>query len=234
MITKLKKKLKNIKLKADPKLNYLRKGVTCNYEWYGSDNGGFYACPDFIDENPIVYSFGIGQDISFDKSMIKKHTCTVFGFDPTPKSIQWVKDNVTEKNFKFYEFGIGEKTEKTTFFLPLNEMHVSGSYVQQSNVSEIRSVEVQMKSLFDIAKELGHDHINVLKMDIEGAEYDIIEGIINSNLKIDQILIEFHDRFFEEKLKSQKVVEMFQNKGYEIFAVSDTFEEVSFIKKGLL
>ena len=37
-----------------------------------------------------------------------------------------------------------------------------------------------MKSLADIANELGHSHIDVLKMDIEGSEYEVIENILES------------------------------------------------------
>ena len=37
--------------------------------------------------------------------------------------------------------------------------------------------------------------IDILKMDIEGAEYDVIDDIINSPVPIAQVLIEFHHRF---------------------------------------
>jgi FkbM family methyltransferase len=38
----------------------------------------------------------------------------------------------------------------------------------------------------------------VIKMDIEGEEYSILPQILNSNIKIDDIYIEFHERFFED------------------------------------
>jgi hypothetical protein len=69
------------------------------------------------------------------------------------------------------------------------------------------SIVVKMKSLADIMQFLGHKKIDVLKMDIEGLEYEIIESIVNSDIKIVQILIEFHDRFFPYgKQKSQIAV----------------------------
>ena len=74
-----------------------------------------------------------------------------------------------------------------------------------------------------------------LKMDIEGSEYDVIEDIINSNISITQILVEFHDRLFENGYqKSIKIINALKLKGYEIFAVSESFEEVSFINKNFL
>jgi FkbM family methyltransferase len=41
-----------------------------------------------------------------------------------------------------------------------------------------------MKTLKDIMNELGHEHIDVLKMDIEGSEYDVLENILNENISV--------------------------------------------------
>ncbi|MNL78833.1 hypothetical protein D3C87_2053160 [compost metagenome] len=68
-------------------------------------------------------------------------------------------------------------------------------------------------------------------MDIEGSEYHVIESILASDVKIDQILIELHERFFEDgKLRNKRLLASFAAHGYKIFAVSDSLEEVSFIK----
>jgi hypothetical protein len=92
-----------------------------------------------------------------------------------------------------------------------------------------------MKSFRDIINQLGHKHIDILKIDIEGAEYDVIEDILNAKISINQILIEFHDRYVENGImKTRQTVENLKNKGFIIFAVSDTYEEVSFIHKRVL
>jgi len=188
-----------------------------------------------LNKDAIVYSFGIGEDISFDEMLIEKHNCKVYGFDPTPKSIDWVAQQKCPPNFTFIPVGIGPKTETTHFYLPVNNNFVSGSSIKHSNVTETKAVEVQMKSFKDITHDLKHTHIAVLKMDIEGSEYAVIENILNTDVVIDQILIEFHDRFFKDGVKkSKKAVKMLQEKGYNIFAVSNSFEEISFIRKGAL
>ena len=68
---------------------HIKKQINCDYEWYGNEYGGFNVNPNLIENNGIVYSFGIGEDISFDEAIMRNHNCTVFGFDPTPKSIEW-------------------------------------------------------------------------------------------------------------------------------------------------
>lgn len=231
MIKKLLKKLKqNIKILTGS-ITYIKAEVNINHKWYGNTYGGFYVHPNVLNSKSIVYSFGIGEDISFDREMIKMHNCQVFGFDPTPKSIDWIKKEQLPSNFSFLEYGIDSRTDFVNFNLPINQDFVSGSTISHKNVDEKNMISVPMKSFGDITKELGHTHIDVLKMDIEGSEYHVIESILSSDVKIDQILIELHERFFEDgKLKNKRLLASFAAHGYKIFAVSDSLEEVSFIK----
>ncbi len=103
------------------KVAHLEETVSCKKAWYGSSYGGFYINPELLSPTAVVYSFGIGKDISFDLACIKKHQCHVFGFDPTPKSIQWIKAQKIHSNFHFHEFGISAGTSgKSTFYIPEN------------------------------------------------------------------------------------------------------------------
>ncbi len=237
MIQEVKSRIKRFLLWSSGQVKHLKCSAEVKKIWYGNEYGGFYLCPDYIHSQSICYSFGIGEDISFDQAIIENHNCLVYGFDPTPKAILWVKDQTktVPSKFIFYEYGIGDKTGPKDFFLPQNIEHVSGSYVLQKNVNPRRKVKVELKSLTDIVKELGHKKIDVQKIDIEGAEYEVLGGILESSIFIDQILIEFHDRFFEDgRQKTIRAVEKLKEHGYEIFGVSPSFEEVSFISKKLL
>lgn len=216
-------------------VTHLKPTIQCNTEWYGNSYGGFYIHPDILNADSIVYSFGIGKDISFDKACIKHHQCKVFGFDPTPKSINFVENHVTNPNFIFHDFGIGTTSKTETFFLPKNPKGTSGSIISSEVVDDTNSIEVHLKSLKDIVTILNHTHIDVLKMDIEGAEYDVLANILNSDIQITQILIEFHDRLFDkEEVQSKEIVKQIQEKGYKVFASSISFEEVSFIHQSAL
>jgi FkbM family methyltransferase len=234
-VGKIKNKIKKLILEITGRFSHLKKGIICKHIWYGNTYGGFYIYPELLDENTIVYSFGIGEDISFDNAIIEKHNCKVFGFDPTPKSINWIANQKTNPNFQFYGFGLDSKSGFVDFYLPINDDHVSGSLLKQTNVSELKKVSVEMKSFKDIVEKLGHKNIDVLKMDIEGSEYEVLDSILDSKVSITQILIEFHERFFADgKDKTIDIIKKMRKNGYEIFAISDSFEEVSFIKKSVL
>ena len=231
-IKRLAKKAYN---KISSKGSHLTKGVICKHEWYGNQYGGFYVYPALLNSDSVVYSFGIGEDISFDQAIIERHECKVYGFDPTPKSINWVEGQKLPDNFSFHKYGIAKESGEVSFFLPKNPEHVSGSAVHQTNVEHNDNIIVDMKSFADIIAELKHERIDVLKMDIEGSEYDVLENILNSNIQIDQILVEFHERFFDNgKLKTLEELKKLELNGYAIFAISDSLEEVSFIKQDVL
>lgn len=204
----------------------------CPHVWYGNSYGGFFVNPDLLHPDAIVYSFGIGQDTSFDDAIIQKHNCHVHGYDPTPKSIEWIaqRSDLSPK-FHFHPFGLDKETRITHFNLPKNKEHVSGSIINHQNVDENNMVEVQMKSLIDIVSENNHSYIDVLKMDIEGSEYCVIESILNSAIEIRQILLEIHERFFDNGIeKTKELLNSLHQHGYKVFGVSDTLEEISFIK----
>lgn len=218
----------------DPlKVAHLNKTVDCDHKWYGNNYGGFYMNPSLINSKSIIYSFGIGKDVSFDRTCMKKHNCSIFAFDPTPESINFISQQNLPDLFHFHGYGISDgKSGKYRFFLPENPKGVSGSLLDSEAVSTDRSIEVEMKSFDDIVTELGHKHIDVIKMDIEGSEYTVLEKILESNITIDQLLIEFHDRLFDqENYRSKEIVEKLKSHGFEVFASSKTYEEISFIHK---
>jgi hypothetical protein len=82
-------------------------------------------------------------------------------------------------------------------------------------------------------KQLGHGRIDLLKMDIEGAEYGVIEDIIKSRIPIAQILVEFHHQYLPNgKRKTEESLHLLRENGYHLFAYSDTGSECSFIYIG--
>jgi hypothetical protein len=49
---------------------------------------------------------------------------------------------------------------------------------------------------------LSHQKIDILKMDIEGAEYSALKNMMNSGINISQICVEFHHRFMDNGISS--------------------------------
>ena len=59
-------------------------------------------------------------------------------------------------------------------------------------VQKVHSLPV--RTVASIMKELGHEHIDILKIDVEGSEYRMLEHLIESGTcrRVDQITLEWH------------------------------------------
>jgi len=229
----LKRHLRNIAdliLRKEP---WVFKQVKESVEWCGNSGAGFFVCPRMIKPNAIVYSFGIGEDTSFDKTLIDRFQCRVYGFDPTPKSIDYVKKEPID-GFTFLPYGLSDHDGELTFYLPDNPKNVSCTAFNRWGYDEtrIKPIQVPVKRFTTITRELGHRHIDVLKIDIEGSEYDVIDEIIASDVTIGQLMIEFHHRFKGISPKRTKhVVRKLNDSGYSVVAISDNREEYTFVRK---
>ncbi|HXE35252.1 MAG TPA: FkbM family methyltransferase [Verrucomicrobiae bacterium] len=162
-------------------------------ERFGVDYAGYCLDVSTIHSGAIVYSLGIGEDISFDLSLIDRFGVEVEAFDPTPKVKRWLGTQSLPRQFHFHEAGIAANDGEETFYLPLREDWVSHSVIQ-ARQSGRESVRLPVMRLSTAMKLQGHDRIDVLKMDIEGAEYAVIEEIVRKKIPVRQLLVEFHHR----------------------------------------
>jgi FkbM family methyltransferase len=138
----------------------------------------------------ICYCAGVGLDVSFDMAVIEKFGCEVFAFDPTPKAIDYVESNVRDvPGFHFIDVGLWSSDETLKFFAPANENHVSHSVVNLQNTSDY--FEANCKRLSSIMHELGHERLDLLKLDIEGAEYAVIDSILDDNIPVKVLCVEY-------------------------------------------
>src|SRR6185369_4693663 len=76
--------------------------VRCNKITLGSPRAQWSVCPDQLTCESIVYSVGVGTDVSFDLELIGRFGLRVHAFDPTPRSIEWIRKQVLPSEFEFH------------------------------------------------------------------------------------------------------------------------------------
>lgn len=208
--------------------------IKCKKIFLGTEYGGYFIYPENISKDSVVYSFGIGEDISFDLDIIKRFGCEVHAFDPTPDSINWLKKQALPENFHYYNFGLANSDRIAKFFPPDKEIMVSHTILKDiyKEVPERKAFDVELRKLKTILEFLNHNKIEILKLDIEGAEYEVIEDILTDDIEIKQILVEFHHRFFDDgEIKTKEIIAKLNEKGYKIFAFTAVEPNYSFIKE---
>src|SRR5438309_2136048 len=95
-------------------------------EFCGTDYGGWPIVLGSLSRDTVVVDIGLGEDLSFSESLITKYGCAVFGFDPTPRSIAYVRRR-SPPNFSLFELGVSASGGDGVLYLPKNPAHVSGS-----------------------------------------------------------------------------------------------------------
>lgn len=160
---------------------------------------------------------GAGEDLSFDVALNARYGCTLVVADPTPKAIVHVDGllhaangghpyYINNANSAAYDFSgfqpdclkflpVAVWTEKTTlnFWVPEDPSHASHSAV---NLQGTRSfIEVQALSIEEILNTAGFavQDLKLLKLDIEGAEIPVINQMLNTSLRPQQLLLEFDE-----------------------------------------
>ena len=196
---------------------------------FGNPGAAWTFCPGRISESSIVYSFGVGEEISFDRELIHHFRATVHAFDPTPRSVAWVDTQALPDQFIFHSYGVAAQDGLRRFTPPRNQGHVSHTLLERDSPWD--AIEVPVQRLPTIMRTLGHARIDLLKMDIEGAEYEVVTDLLDSGIVVEQLLVEFHHRWPEVGIsRTTHAIHQLNKAGYRIFSVSASGEEYGFLK----
>lgn len=214
---------------------YHRKQVNLEIEMIGgignSLNGAWPVCPGLLQPDAVVYSVGVGDDISFDRDLIARFGVEIHAFDPTPASRNWLAQQSLPAQFHLVEVGLADYDGQATFYPPDEAGFVSYSMEKaQTGASDIKPVTVEVRRLATLMSQLGHKHIDLLKIDIEGSEYGVIKDVIASGIPVKQFLIEFHHRMAGFKPADTKdAIEALNAAGYKIAYITGRGEEYTFV-----
>ncbi len=201
-----------------------------NVKWIDNSYGGFFVDTTLLNSESIVVSVGIGEDISFDIGLYEMGVQRIYMFDPTPKAKIFIDKQNLPVQFSFYEMALSTEDSEMDMYLPKNKNHVSGSLVMNKNIDANDFVKVKCISVSTICSITGNKNIDLLKIDIEGSEYEVLENMLHGGIFPKQICVEFHNRFFKDgDQKFQNVVDKLQEKKYRIMGISKTNEEFLFI-----
>jgi len=204
-------------------------GTVCSI---GSTYGGWTYDSAKVSADSVVYSVGIGEDMSWDVGMVKKHACRVFGFDPTAKSVAYVqKANV--KGFHHTPTGMADHKGELVFTKPSNPDYVSMKVGEHADGGE--QVRIPVNTLANWMRALGHARLEILKIDIEGSEYAVIEHLRKTSYwPFEQFLVEWHFRDLDgghgsaHSAEHQKALATLAAAGYVQFASKNAGQEVSY------
>jgi|GEM_PF-1436769 len=139
---------------------------------------------DNITDKSIIFDVG-SYDGEYSYEMNKIYNCKTYGFEPV--SDLYSKSNAkSNENIKFFNFALGSTTKNIDMVVSDNKSSVFLGTGELETVSQM--------NIIDVIDDLHLNHIDLIKLNIEGGEYDILNSLI-SNDKLSMfgnVLIQFH------------------------------------------
>lgn len=152
-----------------------------------------------LNENSLVIDLG-GYLGEWTEKIYKKYSCNVYTFEP----VKNYYNNILEKfknddKVKVFNLGLSSVNQ----VVKIRHDNASSSIFIENGVEE----EIQLIKYCDFIKQNDIETIDLIKINIEGSEYELLNHIIENNLhkKIKNLQIQFHKMFDDSEEKREKI-----------------------------
>jgi len=177
-------------LRSALELHYYRPAF---YKWMAaiSANGGLLHEAN-IDSNSVVLDAGAYTG-EWAQEIMDRYNPTIHAFEPDPRNYRQLEKRAqVNSRLVPYNFGLGDKNERVRM---TQEFLGSAAITAAGEKKGVPSVEVEIKDIADIWKSLAFGRIDLMKINIEGAEFPLLERMIATDLlqSVNCFMIQFHE-----------------------------------------
>lgn len=141
----------------------------------------------YLKKDAVV--FDVGANTGHHALFFSRFAKQVYAFEPYDQVADIMRSRIEYnqiKNISIYNFGLGKQDQLLDFFAPQGTNKGAGSFVS----SELRENigKLQIKKGDSIVQGLNLSSLDLIKIDVEGAEVDVIEGLADSIKKFRPVI----------------------------------------------
>ncbi len=158
------------------------------HEWFGDNGDNTHRLNYNLNSESIVVDVG-GYFGNWTNSIYNLYNCNLFILEPIKKYYDDISYRfINNDKIKVINYGLAAKNDEVS----INIDNDGSSMIKSGNGSITEIIEV--KTIDHFLNENNISHVDLIKINIEGIEYDLLDDIILKNLqnKFDNIQIQFH------------------------------------------
>lgn len=140
-------------------------------------------------EPTVIVDVGSNIGASVVRYATRYPQATIIALEPDPRNLELLRPHTAQfgARVRLLPAALAQTTGTAPFFL--GKRHWSSSLTSRSNTGE--SVSVPTITLADLMQQEGIEHIDILKFDIEGAEYSVFDNC-RALAHVDHVIGEVH------------------------------------------
>lgn len=168
--------------------------------WLRDNGDKTHSLNHSLNEDSIVFDLG-GYLGEWSKEIFNRYNCSIHIFEPVNSFCKQIEQNLKSEKIIINQFGLAQSTFETEIYI-CNE---ASSIHKKTGQNE----SIQLIDFMDYIKTKDITTIDLLKINIEGAEYDLLEYIIKTGyvVNISNIQVQFHDFFPDAEIRMNKIQE---------------------------
>ena len=175
---------------------------------------------DTVKQQPVIIDCGanIGISALYFKSLYP-HSI-VHCFEPYSKAVEYLKRNIEENGLQdvhVHREAVAASDGEIKLNIPADANMLNPSVLVSANSPASEMVKsIKLSSFINSVDE----EIDLIKLDVEGAEYEIVEDLNNSGIlatgKVRMLIIEYHDSVFKDAMRFEGFIGMLSDNHYEV------------------
>lgn len=160
---------------------------------YGRGRAAYWVCDRDLDASSVVLSFGVGDDLGFEMELAQRRGCRVFACDPTELGRTFAAGTALPPSLRFVDVGIGAVDGDVPCTVLMQGRTFTLSTILDVAPRGRSGGRVRVERLATLLARLEVTHVDLLKLDVEGAEYPVLEALCEErDIPVDQIAVQFH------------------------------------------
>jgi FkbM family methyltransferase len=172
--------------------------------------------PDFVTRAGWVV-LDIGANVGVFAVQQARRRARVYAFEPNPKCLSRLRKTVAANRLtgqiQVLDFALGASPSFGTL-LAADDVTCLGAVLPDEEPSADPQRDIRIECLDNVAATLAIEHIDLMKIDTEGAELAVLRGSVDTLHRVDRIVLEYHSRSLLESavslLEAQNFIKVLQ------------------------